>query len=177
MNEPDPEELLEEIASLQGRLRSLREPLDARIDANVKSMGGELFDRMSADTNFAIECLNNAGYRDRVAALYILQKNQGASELFKLLCKRHALCDESTVVRVHALGLLGDCYLGTNDNAVGVDCAKVVMNESEDSAVRLAAYQALIYLRDLAADWDKCVSKLSFPDDVDWEFVKSFLKS
>ena len=79
-------------------------------------------------------------------------------------------------MRTAAFQLLGKHYDGTKDREFGGFLAQLVLSPSQEPSVRLQAYKSLIFLEDLSVEWTPTIHELTFPADIDWEFVRNFVR-
>jgi hypothetical protein len=154
--------------------------LESRIKAtfmeSCRSKVGASADEMAQDRAEAERQLDNADPKIRRVALSILDflwEARGEPG-FADKCEQIAIGDTDSDVRANALGIMGLCYENTRDRRVGKLLAQVVLDESQPLSPRTQAYTALFYLRRRRPLF-KSARVFQVPEDVDWQFVKSFI--
>jgi hypothetical protein len=152
-------------------IRLLRKDVGPRVDKMVQ-------DRRDAERQLA-----DPDWKVRCAALSILELHWDAAKDpdFAQKCEDIAFGDAEPEVRACALRVLGVCYENTNNLRVGKLLAQAVLDARQPSASRGGAYLGLFHLRGLRLEWPGNLTvpptPHRIPDDVDWQFVRSFLGS
>ncbi len=79
--------------------------------------------------------------------------------------------------RLMGAAVLGALLADSKDATPLRALARLVRDEQEDAAIRAAAYSAMLALLDFnpRQQFDLATSRLSFPQDVDWELVERYL--
>jgi hypothetical protein len=108
----------------------------------------------------------------RRVSLYILQKWHPTSRPTKDDLLRIIAKDDSLLVRDVAIRCLGETLRDTKDESTCAFLASLVLSEGEPDFIRRSAYLALIYIRGLWLSTAKPLHLLTFPEDVDWAFVR-----
>jgi hypothetical protein len=139
-----------------------------------------IVNRMIEDQSEAQKLLTHPDWKVRRTAICILngfetcQLNTSLGNQLESI----GFTDSHPQVRSAALMGLGICYRVTMDTGIGRVLAAVVLDDSEDSAVRRGAYFGLFYLSRRPFGWEKDIEGgpgvLNIPDDIDWSFVSKF---
>jgi tetratricopeptide (TPR) repeat protein len=93
-----------------------------------------------------------------------------------------AVSDSDVDVRMSAITKLASLFKKTDNVDLGNTLAKIILNDSEDSTIREAAYRGLLQVKGISGLSRRWIEKtehndprVNFPEDVDWELVNSFL--
>lgn len=119
--------------------------------------------------------VDHSDSRIRYAALDLLLYHWPRNEDVITLCERLAQSDPDCEVRSLACTGLGTFSSNSSDHRITKFLAGLVQNESEDHWVRVAAYRALCALGGMSPARRRKYIASSFPRDVDWSYVRSFL--
>ena len=140
---------------------------------------GQVYDDMANQRELAESGLCSHDAMTREAALALLLRSWGRPGEYCEECKRLALADPAERVRKIAIdGLWMNCLTECTRHDICAMLCAIILDEGEAGYIRLAAYKALIRTdADVAGEWDPPLARLRFPDDVNWEFVKSFRTS
>jgi hypothetical protein len=145
--------------------------------AQLEMMAGSVVRQMLKSRETTESYLTDADPKARYAALLLLTHQWAPpTEQFAMTCEQMALRDTDATVRAIALTCLGNCYASTDDRRIGAVIATLVRTESEDYKVRRSAYGALFSVGGVPIESWPDLDGLRFPDDVDWQFVNTFLK-
>ena len=134
--------------------------------------------RMRESRAIAESYLSHRERELRCTALSILCKYWKPDKSFEEACERLVFHDPDVEVRSLALACLACCYSGSDDHRIGRLAARLVLDESAPHGLRRAAHLALFTIRGMPtkALLNACSSRFRFPEDVDWEFVDTFLR-
>ncbi len=123
----------------------------------------------------AASLLANPDAKVRMAALLVIREHWKPMH-FQRICQKLADSDGDEQVRNLAVISFGRFYKETNDPDVGTTLARMVLDESRTAKMRTYAYTGLFQLRGVPVDsWPAAQDHFTFPEDVDWVFVNSFL--
>lgn len=113
----------------------------------------------------------------RRAALLAIKYHWTPDEAFKGHCERLVSEDHDVEVRSLALTCLAGCYSQSDDARIGRLAAQLVVDESAPRDLRLSAYSALFTIRGMPTEAVLAAhrSRSRFPENIDWEFVDTFL--
>ncbi len=157
--------------------KEIKNRIDMAVDAIegvYRDSLGEEYDSMVHDKQQALVAITATDSVVRRAGLNALLKHHDANqdELFRI-CTALAQSDDSSEVRADGIGgLWRHCLNESNSTRVLNTLAEFVLNDEEDDSVRMAAYKGLIYSTN--KDTDVSVPLLSFPDDIDWDYVRGY---
>ncbi len=176
MNDPeirDLRALLEFKASLEQSLKE--EPRARELSERMwRELAGAQTDEMLASPEKAEKYLRHPSWKLRLAAISILRMVWEPNERLATECEKIAFDDPHVQVRETALFTLACCFEGTNNARIGALLAQIVSDSGSPEGVRKSAYEGLFRLRGLPVSATPLPGKYRFPEDVDWEFVKSF---
>jgi hypothetical protein len=148
-------------------------------DANERmwrALAGEHYDDIMKCPESTMKYLHNESWKLRFAAISVLRMVWKSYDELAAVCEKIAFEDADAQVRATAIFTLGCCFKNKNDSRVGRLLAQVVHDESLSDSFRESAYSGLFWLRGVPA-WELPIrGKFSFPDDIDWVFVGSFLR-
>jgi len=194
--------LREFINDSRGQLRRLLQAIQPGNDNAVS----ERYERERADARTEFDEMNLTDWRENVGPLlddmltsaekteaYLHDQSEPvryvALSLFTyhwtatpnaVACALSIANDSSSSGRLRgtAIGLLGHCFEASNDRELGSLLASIVVNESEETSVRRIAYYQLYFVRGIPVlgipEWSTLTN---FPTNVDWDFVRSFLRN
>jgi hypothetical protein len=135
---------------------------------------GPYFDQMLRSCKATWDYLTHPDARARLGALAMIRDYWKPTADFAQLCEKMACEDDDLNVRCIALNCLISCYYGTWDVRIGRWLAGVVRDETQPPMFRKLAYTMLFTVRAIAEH--PHAHTLRFPEQVDWEFVNSFLR-
>jgi hypothetical protein len=138
-------------------------------------VGAAFLKHLLEDRAAAERALDDPDPNVRRCALHLLVEQGGQGGSLAQRCEAMAAGDPDPGVRRTAVGQLGSLYTGTSHPRVGALLARITRSEQEPPEVRFSAYLAIIDLCGLACSWEPNPATLTFPRDVDWAFVDSFL--
>jgi hypothetical protein len=182
MNEND--ETQDKISQLRADFEECRRMIEegsAKQRRAWTSLAGVLAEDMLRDRQTTERCLQHEDPHVRLVALSILSSHWRPNSQDPILGTYEviAFSDPDPQVRSIVMTCLGDCARHSNDTRIGGLLATVVCDEGQQIDVRISAYQALFSLRGVLWEWPGLMADppedFSFPDDVDWLFVHTFL--
>jgi hypothetical protein len=118
--------------------------------------------------------LQHPSWKLRLVAISILKKVSKPNARLAAICEKMASEDPHEQVRGVARETLAEYKLG-KDVYIRNLFARTVCDETMPRRVREAAYRGLCRRHFGSIATHLSVGKLKFPEDVDWEFVKTFL--
>jgi hypothetical protein len=166
-----------EVSEVPSNLRSVEEDLrhlSASLTAIFINKAGPRLQIMLEDLGTTKALLKDPDPNVRCAAMSVLIDHWKSGTEAATFAEHMAFADPEMEVRAFAVTCLGSCYSGTNDKRIGQILAGVVYNEDQHPKVREAAYRALFHIRGSPVRERPSMSRLRFPEDADWSFVKTF---
>jgi hypothetical protein len=179
----DNEQLNERIRALKGLLVERSRNLDdakATVVEFWQRLAGPQVSEMLVDIRVIEKALDDTDPKLRYVALSSMLFYKGGDDLRSISHKveRLSLTDNDDSVRLAAVGVLGKCYMRSNDQRVGKFLATIVSSPDYSVDFRRAAYRSLCFLRGvsgLSHSMREAVKSGQLFDTVDWEMVRSFL--
>ena len=171
---PIPDELahkvLREIDAAKARIRAVEL-------SDLKQLAGEQLAEMCDSCTVAAMYVEHPAPNLRRAAIGVLYRYWRSDYDIRTVCMRLIVGDRDTDVRVEAEETLAAVCAGTNDAEAGRFLARIVRDASEPVKVRQRAYLALFFVRPMPVRrmLDVASREFRFPEDVDWDFVNSFI--
>lgn len=143
----------------------------------MKKLAGDQLETMLQSRDAAESFLQSVDPKMRRAALFVVMHYWKPTTEFGELCEHFILHDPDTTVRVAALGNVSAIYVGTDDQRIGRLFAQLTYDEAQPIELRSHAYRMLYQVRGMPlSSKEKAWSpEFRFPDEVDWQFVDSFL--
>ena len=120
---------------------------------------------------------SNAGLR--LVALGVLGERWFSKVRLRHCCERLAIDDPDANVQAAAVTLLSRCYESTRDLKIQRLLATFVQDEARSPMVRLSSYAALFRIEGIQPppiDW-VAEKNIKMPTEVNWSFVRSFLRT
>jgi len=133
---------------------------------------------MTNNISFTVECLKDRAPETRHLAIKVLEAFY-PREIGRFLHDFEILAfdDQDPDVRRNAIGALGTIARGyppKEQERLGRRIAQVALDASHDTPTRESAYMALCFLSPDFQRRSKGRQEFSFPDGVDWEYVRSW---
>jgi len=169
------EGLLAQVKELRTEVRRMRDLCSDTGLSFARARIGDLAEVMASRLGTLHQFMEDPCADIRHSALAIVQDNPAYIANYIDVAKQLALRDTDAHVRLAAFHVLGKHFDESKDRLIGRFFAEIVLNSAQASESRLEAYKSLIYLEDLAFDWNPPVYKIRFPDDINWTFVERFL--
>ena len=144
-----------------------------------QEMAGEHSSCMEQSRMIAESYLDHPDPMLRQAALLAIMHEWKPDEEFVRRCES-LLCEDPDVgVQSVAMSCLASCFKGSDDTRIGRLTARLVYDNTNEVRLRRAAYASLFTIRGMPS---KLVVQATsptflFPEEVNWEFVDSFLDS
>jgi len=144
----------------------------------MKKLAGAQLDNILQSRAAAESFLRNPDPQLRRAALFALGHNWEVTRDLADQCEILLFADPDTKVRLGALANIGAFYHESDDRRIGDMLARMVYDAAQPNDLRIHAYRLLFHVRGMPlAVKEKAWSlEFSFPDEVDWVFVDSFLR-
>ncbi len=134
---------------------------------------------MLSDRDVTLRYLVDINPELRWASLFILTRCWPLDHSLADLCEQLLVTEDNIIVRQVAIEALATCYAKTDNARVGSRLAQIVNDVEQPTLVRQAAYEGLFIIRGMPVTlWPTLLRmkrKFTFPEDVNWRFVKSFL--
>lgn len=153
---------------LEREAEELREFFAAKSQEWVRQAAGEHLSAMTRSAGEAEKYLESSEPSLRAVAMHLLYDFWKKREDYADVYERLAMSDPDEDVRVRAFEHLASCYSYTRDRRIAAKLAKIVLDDKETEAVRVAAYRAVTEVEDVQAS-----IFVKFPEEVDWPFVKN----
>ena len=147
-----------------------------------KQLAGSVLPEMLSSQSKAESYLDHTDSNLRRAALLVIGMNWSPTPEFRAICSRMMLGDCDTAVRIEAMEAFAASCAETDAAETGQLLAHIVCNQSQPLDIRKHAHAGLFGLRarrhgPWVDGWLEATSpEFRIPDDVDWSFVRSFLK-
>jgi hypothetical protein len=141
----------------------------------IRELAGAALQNMLTNEAATIGYLDHPDDNLRRAGILLVFTHWGPAEQQIPVYERLALRDVNIDVRMTALSCLATCFYLSNDARINRLVASIVQNSAEDVSIRHKAYACLFTLRGLSTFDVAPGSSFNFPEDVDWDFVRSFL--
>lgn len=155
----------------------LRERLTNGMRITFERLAGEYASEMLKSESASQSFLAHPNPDVRQAALFALKNHWKSTERLTECCERMVFDDNDVKVRSLALATLAGCYINSNDRKVGEFAARIALDQNQPEALRFTAYRVLSMIRQTPIT-DSLIlysDEFRFPEDVDWNFVNSFL--
>jgi hypothetical protein len=148
-----------------------------RVAKRWEAIAGPQAARMRESCAVTEAYLEHPDPRLRRAAMLALAHHWNADDQFRETYERIALHDPDPSVRALAVSRVGASYFHTDNRRIGEVIARLLLDERNARDIRAAAYLALFNIRGMPPQVYPEIASDNFrvPEDVDWEFVKSFL--
>lgn len=138
-------------------------------------LADDQFASISKSTELAEQHATSSNPRIRRAALLSMSLHPRSDNFFRI-CSDLLLNDRDLDVRVQALDVLSAAYARTNDREIGKLMAGIVQDAAQPAELRRRLYVSLYLVRGMPVDrLLKAADDTCFPDEVDWDFVRTFL--
>ena len=152
----------------------------ARVDERrEKELAGASFSQMSASRESCESFFSHPDPALRHAAIVMRCNRWPHTKELGRVCEKLFFDEPDPRVRSMALTALALCYFRTDDERVGDLVARAVYDERQPAKLRSNAYHLLSSVRPVPREvFKRTISgTFRFPDDVDWSFVESFLRT
>ena len=169
------EQFIRQAKELKDRLRALGNQVDQLFKAKV----GSNLEQLLNEGSFVTSWLESSDPQQRVAALCALSEywdpslRKGFMPWFERLAKE----DINPEVRLTAISALGAMHSGTSDLPIMNLLARFVSDSEEEEEIRKAAYLAMLAIGNTEGVLLPSYFGFTFPNDVNWELVDSYLPS
>ena len=170
--------LLDKLGANFRKLNADGYPEKSMTDEMIKGLerhcGKLVVQKVGQNEAIAMEHLRHPKAKYRFAALDLIDWKWGVTQEVADICEELVVSDPDVSVRGLAAVRLGGYYSRSGNLRVGDLLARIVCKESENPQVRQSAYRALYWLPEEFI-WLPPLD-FRFPNDVDWEFVDSFVR-
>lgn len=163
--------------ALKGKVQDRLAQVRDREERELEELAGPDLETMLKSKQDAQSYLRSVDSRLREAALRALLAHWDPCGECAAVAREMMLHDSSVNVRLAAVEYFWSYYARTNDREAGECLAGVVLDGSQQASVREEAYRGLVALRDVGFFGWPVRGLFRFPDEVDWDFVHSFLAS
>ncbi len=150
--------------------------------AHLRRVYGSVADRLWRDPPSAYQYMTDPDANTRAVALeiYSMHAEVPPARELEAIFERLAVSDPSESVRSAAIRALARPYWGTDDVRIGRFIAGIVRDENQPRELRADAYLELFFVRGIKPPFKEWLeghpdTVVVIPDDVDWQFVDSFL--
>jgi hypothetical protein len=140
-----------------------------------RALAGDQAEEMLVSLENTCKYLRDQSWKLRLAAISIMRMEWKAYAQLALICEQLAVSDPHPQVRETALFTLACCFRGTSDPRIGNLLAEIVSDTTTPDSFRQAAYLGLFQVRGMPRLTVPMPGKHHFPDDIDWDFVESFI--